>query len=606
VRKPLSASRVALLAFGVLSLFGSAAYGQDRDRRDDGRRDDGRHDEVRGDEHPDGIVQDWSHRHLVFPRVGPIHNLIAIQHDQRALLSWQDSWRREWRRGRNPWHFHRTEPTSQPTSHIDWSISLGSGTTAKSMFPAKFTFDKNATPVCATDFAVFAVNATAAAAQPNLVAFNNLYSGTLGGTGICNAPADGRTVAAGVDDGVSATTLWSYSIKAAGGQVSTSPALSLDGTKVAFVETAPATTAHFHVLAWKSGDGVPTNLQAPATAPLQITSGFDGNAPVAGSGNVTDLALGTNSDTLSSPFIEYNTDQAYVGSDNGVLYRISNVFCTGISTPCTPGTSTGPALDGSWGTAGGLATGCSGRLTGAVVDAGTGNIFVGCSDGKLYGFTPAGLALSNSPVTVGDGSATGGIVDTPLIDVTNEFVYVVSGNDGTNQVVVQASTVDLSGKNVATLNPGGLFNLHAPAFNEAYLSGTGTPLLYEMGGSAASGGEFTLFGITFGALDVMNTGTPAHVQNFTFGAFELSPMTEFFDGTTDRLFESTIGTGASLAEFDITSTFPTAPVGTPPTEGTGTTGIIVDNSSTQNQARSVYFGVLTSNTAVKLTQVGEQ
>lgn len=604
VRKPLSASRVALLALGVLSLLGSAAYGQDRDRSDDGRRDNDRRDEVHGDEHPNGIVQDWSHRHLVYPRVGPIHNLIAIQHDQRALFSWQDSWRREWRRGRNPWRLHRSEPMSQ----IDWSIPLGAGTTAQDMFPAKFTFDKNATPLCASDFVVFAVNATAGAAQPNLVAFNNLYSGTAGSTGICNAPADSRTASVGVDDGVSATTLWSYSIKAAGGQVSTSPALSLDGTKVAFVETAAATTAHFHVLAWRTGDGVPTNLQAPATAPLQITSGFDANAPVAASGSVTDLALGTNSDTLSSPFIEYSTDQAYVGSDNGVLYRISNVFCTGISTPCTPGTSTGPSLDASWGTAGGLATGCSGRLTGAVVDAGTGNIFVGCSDGLLYGFTPAGIPLSNSPVTVGNGGATGGIVDTPLIDVTNEYVYVVAGNSGGgSQVVVQASTVDLSNARVATLNPGGLFNLHAPAFNEAYLSGTGTPLLYEMGSSATSGGEFTLFGITFGALDVMNTGTPANVQNFVFGAFELSPMTEFFDGTTDRLFESTIGAGASLAEFNITTTFPTAPVGTPPSEGTGTTGIIVDNAaSTTNQAESIYFGVLGSNTAVKLTQAGLQ
>jgi hypothetical protein len=472
VRKPLSASRVALLALGVLSLLGSAAYGQDRDRSDDGRRDNDRRDEVRGDEHPNGIVQDWSHRHLVYPRVGPIHNLIAIQHDQRALFSWQDSWRREWRRGRNPWRLHRSEPMSQ----IDWSIPLGAGTTAQDMFPAKFTFDKNATPLCASDFVVFAVNATAGAAQPNLVAFNNLYSGTAGSTGICNAPADGRTASVGVDDGVSATTLWSYSIKAAGGQVSTSPALSLDGTKVAFVETAAATTAHFHVLAWRTGDGVPTNLQAPATAPLQITSGFDANAPVAASGSVTDLAL------------------------------------------------------------------------------------------------------------------------------------VVAGNSGGgSQVVVQASTVDLSNARVATLNPGGLFNLHAPAFNEAYLSGTGTPLLYEMGSSATSGGEFTLFGITFGALDVMNTGTPANVQNFVFGAFELSPMTEFFDGTTDRLFESTIGAGASLAEFNITTTFPTAPVGTPPSEGTGTTGIIVDNAaSTTNQAESIYFGVLGSNTAVKLTQAGLQ
>jgi hypothetical protein len=591
VRKPLSASRVALLALGVLSLFGSAAYGQDRDRRDEGRRD----------EHPNGIVQDWSHRHVLYPRVGPIRNLIAIQHDQRALLSWQDSWRREWRRGRNPWHFRRP----QPTTHIDWSISLGGGTTAQSMFPAKFTFDKNALPDCNTDFVVFAVNATAAVGQPNLVGFKNLYSGTSGGAGICNAPANLR-VAGPNDDGVSATTLFSYAVAAAGGQISTSPALSLDGTKIAFVETAPASTAHFHVLAWGSGAGVSTNLQAPAAAPLPVVA-FFGIAPVAGTSDATDLPLGATSDTLSSPFIEYNTDMAYVGSDNGTLYRILNVFCTGVSTPCTPGISGPPSLDGNWGTAGGLDTGCAGSLTGAVVDGGTGNIFVGCSNGRLYGFTPAGLPLSNSPVVVGDGSATGGIVDTPLIDVTNEYVYAVSGNNGalpSMQVVVQASTVDLSSQTVATLNPGGLFNLHAPAFNEAYLSGTGTPLLYEVGPAT---GKITLFGITFGALDVMTTGTPtvATTLDLMIGTFEISPVTEFFDGTTDRLFESTIGTGASLAGFDIT-TFPTGPFSTP-LEGLGTTGIIVDNAApTTNQADSIYFGALGSNTAVKLTQSGLQ
>jgi hypothetical protein len=585
---------VALLALGVLSLLGSAAYGQDRDRRNEGRSD-----EHANGEHPNGIVQDWSHRHLVYPRFGPVRNLIAIQHDPRALSSWQDSWRREWRRDHNPWRFRRT----QTGLHVDWSISLGGGTTAQDMFPAKYTFSPAAVPSCPTDFVVYAVNATAGATQPNLVGFNNLYSGTAGSTGICNAPADGRTVSLGIDDGVSATTLFSYAVTAAGGQVATSPALSLDGTKVAFVETASGTTAHFHVLAWKSGDGVPLNLQAPATAPLQITSGFDAIAPVAASGSVTDLALGSTSDTLSSPFIEYNADIAYVGSDNGTLYRILNVFCTGLVTSCTPGTSGAPALDGSWGTAGGLATGCLGKLTGAVVDGGTGNIFVGCSDGLLYGFTPSGLPLSNSPLTVGNGSATGGIVDTPLIDVTNELVYAVAGDSsGGTQVVVQASTVDLSSEIVATLHPGGLFNSHAPAFNDAYLTGTGTPRLYAAAG-AASPGEISIYGIRFTAYPVMDAGTPlaADTTTFTFGAFELSPLTEFLSGGEDRLFESNIGTGASIASFNI-NTFPSAPENTA-LEGTGTTGIVIDNAATGSaQADSVYFGALTANTAVKLTQ----
>ena len=106
---------------------------------------------------------------------------------------------------------------------------------------------------------------------------------------------------------------------------------------------------------------------------------------------------------------------------------------------CTDGGTPAPSLDGNWGTAGGLATGCTGKLTGAVVDGGTGNIFVGCSDGKLYGFTLAGAALPGSPLTVGNGAATGGIVDPPMMDAVNGFVYVVSGNSaGGTSVMVQA------------------------------------------------------------------------------------------------------------------------------------------------------------------------
>ena len=65
------------------------------------------------------------------------------------------------------------------------------------------------------------------------------------------------------------------------------------------------------------------------------------------------------------------------------------------------------------------------ELTSPVV-AGTGDIFVGCSDEKLYGFTPSGGLIAGSPLSVGDGSTTvngnvGGIVDPPLVDVVNGF-----------------------------------------------------------------------------------------------------------------------------------------------------------------------------------------
>ena len=38
---------------------------------------------------------------------------------------------------------------------IDWSISLGAGNVAPNMFPAKYSFDINATPSCTNDYVVY-------------------------------------------------------------------------------------------------------------------------------------------------------------------------------------------------------------------------------------------------------------------------------------------------------------------------------------------------------------------------------------------------------------------------------------------------------------------
>jgi hypothetical protein len=648
----------------VLSLFGLPAHGQDRD----GDRDNDKHETAA---HPNGIVQDWSRRHVVYPRFGPIQSLIEAQRDPRAILSWQEQWRKDWRRFNARRHPH----LATATMHRDWSISLGLGTTAAGMFPAKFGFDPTAAPTCA-DFAVFPVDATGSATQPNIVALQNLYSG--GSKGITGSTANtittvtisagtvtaadvgqaisgggipggdtiasvtggppatsltltvaatatnaneaitigtgtaglcsGRGAVATVDNSLQATTMWSYDINGAGGKVVTSPALSVDGTKIAFIETA-AGAAHFHVLAWKSGDGFDATNGQNVLSPKVISGGFSAVAPVGASGTVTDLNLGAASDTLSSPFVEYNQDVACVGNDTGTLFRIKNVFCT---IACTPGTSAAPSLDLSWpsGVGGGTLSVCAGVLTGPVVGPG-GNIYVGCSDGKLYGISPTGTIFG--AVTVGNGGVAGGVVDPPLADVVNGFVYAVSGNNGASSVLVQAPT-NLSSSVTATLCAGGKFNLHSPAFNEDYFSctpqapGTCTWMIYALAlnpGNTAS----SLWGVGFTGAHAMNSGTPPfpNPDAFPIATFEFSPATTFFDGTQDRVFESVLGAIVdNLVSLNV-STGTTFPPGLDSftSEGSGTSGIIVDNNASGTaQADSVYFGVSVANTAVKLTQSG--
>jgi hypothetical protein len=697
VRKEFSPFRFAACALCLLSLFALRAYAQDKDQKKD---------------HPNGIVQDWSRRHLAYPRFGSIQSLIALEKDPRAILSWQEAEREDWHRAKdrdgekdgdrdgdkNGGHRHSHGASSD--LHTDWSISLGSGTTAPAMYPAKYTFDINATPSCSTDFIVYPVNATGSGTQPNIVGFNNLYSGSTAVTGGVTSGSTGVSVTAGIitpsdvgrqitgadipandtiasisgdpatsfmlatpatgtnpaepltvdigmcnrtptgsDTGIAATAFWSYNIQgiAGGGEVATSPSLSIDGTKIAFVETVTGITpqAHFHVLAWKNGDGVDaTNLQN-VLLPVSISSFTDPLAPAAASGTASDLILGSTSDTLSSPFVDYVNDVAYVGNDSGTLFRIKDVFCPALSA-CASGGTPAPGLDTTWPTSGGTAlTGtlsvCSGKLTGPITGGAAGNIFVGCSDGKLYGFTSAGVALATPSVTVGDGSAaTGGVVDPPLMDVVNGFVYAVSGTSGvggvTGSILVQAAA-DFSSQVSAALGQAGRFNLHAPAFNNAYFTSPTSSnwLIYEWALNVG-GTQDAIYGAGFDGSHNMTLVSGAPANSFTFFSTpaEFSPLTEILNGSTDQLYATGLTTSLpNLLEYNLTDfvnlfpnvefpfNFPSGAAasnaaGASVGEGSGTSAIVVDNVSSSAQASSIYFGVPSLNTAVKLTQSGLQ
>jgi hypothetical protein len=573
------------------------------------------------------------------------------------------------------------------------------------MYPAKFTFDVTAAPSCANDFVVFPINAAGSATQPNIVAFNYLYSGTAGANGICN---NQRT---GTSNGTSAAVYWSYNVQGitGGGAATTSPVIYFDpingatntGQKVAFVESAIAgqiltasvtpghggtgyaagnagiingtgglatyqvttvtggavtaftitypgsgyttgtgittiatsgtgtgfevnintvspssVAAHFHVLAWANGDGFDSTNAQNVLKPKTINT-FVSYAPVTGSGTATDLAFGSSTDTLSSPFVDYEYDKAYVGNDAGVLYRFKDVFCTKVNADC-PGTSgTGtpvPSLDTSWGS-GGSVTVCSGKLTGPVLDYTTMNVFVGCSDGKLYGFNSAGQPLAHPSVIVGDGTTYGAVVDPPIVDGVNGFVYAVSGSaSGGTGALVQAKT-DLSSSVAATTGTGGQCNIHSPAPNNAYYTSitSAGALMYVAGvngtvtsctpGSTTTGTDIVVYGVAFNTTTgVMNSGAPAHNTGTSAGGgpgYEWAPLLEFYNATTstDWVFGGALQSAqTNLGQMNITSGFPTG-FGLAVIAGLGPSGMIVDNDSSSAQAASIYFNALGENAA---------
>jgi len=591
---------------------------------------------------------DWTSRHSIYPQIGPMAAMQEASRDPRAMLAWG-----RFQRNIQSQLFGRRPPLERPVRprplrtslDRDWSINLGTNGTAPAMYPAKFTFDINAKPSCANDFVVFPVNANGTSTQPNIVAFDNLYSGTAGGTGSCNRTASGS------DTGTAATALWSYSVQGitGGGAIPTSPAISYDpvgsetGTKVAFVESKAGSPAHFHVLAPKTGDGKNAgNLQSVLSP--KVISTFTTSNPTDNSGTATDLALGaltTGTDTLSSPFIDYVNDVAYVGNDIGVLYRIKDVFCTGVNHDCAGASKPQPSIDTGWAT-GGSVTVCTGKLTGPVLDYVTGGVFVGCSDGKLYKVSQSGTVTS---LAVGDGVASktyGGIVDPPVVDGPSGYVYVATGsaNNAAYGALVQASTSSLSKLSTVQVGAGNQCDLHSPTFNNAYYtSPTSAGALAFIGGATgtvgpctatgATGGNINVYGATFTA-GVLNSGTPAHSASVGNPGNEFAPMTEFFNanlgGGEDLLFFSVLCTGADMAAYNITSGWTTTYLAGPATYGYGTSGMIVDNEAATSganstpQASSIYFNALNENAtcsnpqtgtnnngcAVKLTQSGLQ
>lgn len=198
-----------------------------------------------------GVVLDWTQRHILYTNGASLAAMVAAERDPRAYFNWLAIDRaRQNAGGRGEGEERSPRRRVKSPIHVDWSVSLGTGSIAANMFPAKFSFNINAAPDCTNDFAVYALNVAPSATQANIVALNNLYSGVAGGAGICGPG--------------SATVNWAYRVS--NQALATSPVLSLNGQKVAFVENS--NPAVFHVLTWTAGQGTVGAPVTPTAAQL--------------------------------------------------------------------------------------------------------------------------------------------------------------------------------------------------------------------------------------------------------------------------------------------------------------------------------------------------
>jgi hypothetical protein len=360
------------------------------------------------------LPTDWSHKHLVFSRPASPEAAARLANEPRY---WQQIDRRERMarrpesiendvisRGRFPFPFPfpvpRRLPKPKPSGGF-WSIALGDNANpGAGMYPAKFTFQSDVFQ-CADganpDYVVYSTGLAGGASQASIVAFDNLYSGTCNGT--------------------TPLLYWAYNT---GGAVLTSPALSVDGSQIAFVQTN-AGAASLVLLQWKASN------TDTVTAPTSLTSTLATTYRTCAAPCMTTLPLlsggatpAPTDDTTASVFIDYTHDVAWVADSGGWIHKFNGVFKgtpAEASTPwpvqlnpTSPKPALSPVFDG-----------------GSTLDPGSQKLFVTDQGGFLYEVDPTSGGVTQSgqldfgPAGFGDG---------PLVDSSGGAIFVFASSDG--------------------------------------------------------------------------------------------------------------------------------------------------------------------------------
>jgi len=585
-----------------------------------------------------GTVEDWSSRHVIYTRNGSAEDMWKVRDDPRFLNSVLLRYMREHpnlsgqlpntlnqNRASDPQELLPEIPLewtrvshspAKKTKKVDWAVSLGSTAgMAIGESPAVYTYSYTS-PSC-SDFAVYSINATpTVAAQANLVGLTNLYT-TGAGNGYCA--------------GTAPIFLFSYAIGSGGSALS--PVPSLDGTRIAWIENRTSTDAWLHVTIWVANQG------GDALSPIAPNGTFS-NGTCTTAGQSCDFALDyTNAaytgcttafkagNGHSDLYVDYPSNTGFISANNGLLYHIKNIFSTTTAPSidfCVPVNTTFEATPSS-------------AMSGPVYDIRLNEVFITDSE-KIYGYvvnttstSPGFVAASPASFTYGNALSlynypTG---PGPLLDAFNGYLYVFSTYDAAGDTSVTqlptslASSVPVElGPKSTNVNP----LLFYGAFDNNYFTNgpkSAASTLYSCGTDSTITTEQDLFAISFNASTGLANTTPAmsYNKNVNPGGTNglCSPITEFYDGTTDRIFvgmgEAGATSGSNVVTMwkvntQLTNTSGTG--GTMPTyaaEATGyqggTSGISADNSAGGvAQAESIYFSteeIGTASTAVPAT-----
>jgi hypothetical protein len=480
--------------------------------------------------HRVSLPTDWSHRHVIFSNPTTAEEYARTIDEPRY---WQQMYRRNFPAAPVTMApLAKTAPSKfKGTLHRDWAVNLGNGATiGQGNYPAKFGFDVTKAS-CSADYVVYSTGLQGASGQASIVGFTNIYSGCTG----------------------SPTINWAYNT--ANGLILTSPITSLDGTQVAFVQTSgsPSGLASLVLLKWAAS--TTETVSGPMTLADVGNSSYRGcTAPC-----MTTIPLTTSpgtggiqiDDRTSSVFYDYKNDIVWVGGALGWVHKFTGVF---IGTPAAVTTGGFPVqvANSPW-------------TSSAVYDRVSNNVFVGDALGSVYAID----ASTGAVTTSGQLDFGAGVVDAPIIDQTEGFLYVFASSDhsglctaGANcAAVYQLGTTFASGATGTKVTVGAsvlstsLTNpnpMYIGGFDSAYFSSVNrTGNLYVCGNTGAIPTLYQV-PITAGAFPGTGLGTPFTALGKAGSNAGCSPVTDVANpnttgGPSERVFVSVQGSGLSTA-----------------------------------------------------------
>ena len=550
--------------------------------------------QAQGPQRRRGGPRDWSQGRLVATRFGPDGDGSIGRNWRTRLKHHQIETARQRRAPRPILDFfealgERLGARRLPPGDagVDWNLRTG-GTGSVIGSPAKYNFDIDAANC--SDVIYFTVDHAGRPSRVNVIAITNPYVGCPGN------PAN-------------LTPTVKFGLRLPHG-VPTSPVPSLDGEVLYVIESRPSVNGGM-ILHAINVDNITTNV---GTYNYTTTRWSSAHALAAPSGTpdseqLFQLTLAGVTNTLSSPYLDYESNQIFFGDSQGRIHRVTNVHTAAAARDTTN-----------------FPVQCGTQALHSPVFV-NGQVFVSGMSGRLYRIDMNGPG----PYTCvgahqgGTGASIGGAHSPVLVDVSNNKILLIT-NDSEQNGVREIAAYDLDFANndqptsVSYLGAASTSIIPVtPALDDQFWS-TNDGSIYGVG-APASGAGTQLWRIPYnGELG----GTASGYANLTrsgggAATVATSPVTEFLtasaSGNPDFIF---VG-GASgnyqrvnriSAGFAGTTGSPVAMAGSFAPAGGVISGIIIDTRTTSmtgtTATANIYFGTIgngaTQSTIVQLAQ----